>query len=37
VANALARKVTSQELKKLEKEKAGQIVHFAFGASMGAL
>lgn len=37
MANALARKVTSQELKKLEKEKAGQIVHFAFGASMGAL
>jgi putative membrane protein len=37
VANTLAMRVTGQELKKLEEKKGGQIVHFAFGASMGAL
>jgi putative membrane protein len=37
VANAIATGVTGHELTKLEKKKGGEIVHFAFGASVGAL
>lgn len=37
VANAIARKAAGRKLKKPQKKKGGQIVHFAFGAGMGAL
>ena len=37
VANAVARKATGRTLSRSKKPKAGQIVHFVFGASVGAL
>jgi putative membrane protein len=37
VANAVVRKITGRKLSRSEKAKGGQVVHFAFGAGMGAL
>jgi hypothetical protein len=37
VANAIATRITGHELQNLEKKKGGEIVHLAFGASVGAL
>jgi len=37
VANAVVKKFTGRKLSRSAKPKGGQIVHFAFGAGMGAL
>jgi len=37
VANAVVSKLTGRKLSRSKKPKAGQVVHFAFGAGMGAL
>ena len=37
VANAVATKLAHRKLRRSEKPIGGQVVHFAFGASMGAL
>jgi putative membrane protein len=37
VANTVAKKFTGRKLSRSAKPKGGQIVHFAFGAGMGAL
>lgn len=37
VANAVARKFIGRKLRSSEKKTGGQIVHYAFGASMGVL
>jgi putative membrane protein len=37
VANAIARQATGRSLARPDRKKGGQLVHFAFGASVGAL
>jgi putative membrane protein len=37
VAKAIARTVTGHRLRKSQRKRGGEIVHFAFGASVGAL
>ena len=37
VANAVVKKATGRELERTKKKKGGQIVHYAFGVSIGVL